>query len=87
MAKKVENVDQDICLTLDRLLDICKDGREVMNSKGEVVTVTATHQDFTALMKWQDRRKAARKDAGLEDDGPKVDPMVAGLRGMNKGQQ
>ena len=66
MAKsKAQNVDQDICVTLDRLLEICKNGRDVMNSKGDVVNVTATHQDFNMLMKWGERRANMRKDAGL----------------------
>ena len=89
MAEKKPKLttDQDICVTLDVLLDICKNGRDVMNSKGEVVNVTATHQDFSALMKWQERRKGARKDAGLEDDGDNIDPIVAGIRGMKGKKQ
>lgn len=85
MAKsKAQNVDQDICVTLDRLLEICKNGRDVMNSKGDVVNVTATHQDFNMLMKWGERRANMRKDAGLEDDGVRIDPLVSGIRGMTK---
>jgi hypothetical protein len=86
MAKKDEmSKEQQGALAMDNLIRICRDGRERMTAKGELVTLPADATDFKALQAWLRERQQIRKDFGLESDSaPKVDPLVSGIRGMTK---